>query len=1307
MLAASLLFGGNLAAQQDGFDLSGQRLEAQTLPPVPGKKLDHKGIVINPTPQNLRIGNGDKLDVSKGVTLHAGAMAFAGDLDFVRLHNKKGPGLRIHTGADKAAKYGVKAVSGAYALTIGRKGITITGYDDRGVFYGIQTLRQIVESPAATGFRLPYLEINDYPDLPRRGVIEGFYGEPWSHQTRLSLIDFYGRFKMNFYFYGPKDDPYHSYPNWRLPYPEKEAMNIKELVAACNRNRVDFVWAVHPGKDIRWNEEDYRNLTNKFEYMYDLGVRSFAIFFDDITGEGVNPAKQVELTNRLTAEFVKAKGDVTPLVVCPTDYTKAWAKSGPDGALSVYGRTLDPSVQVFWTGDVVCSDLTKETLGWVNSRTQRPSFFWWNYPVTDYKKNVVLQGPVYGLETSLTADDLCGFGSNPMENGEASKLALYGVSDYTWNIAAYNPIDNWERGIAMLVPGAAEAYRTFAIHSCDTETGYRRDESWETETFRVGKYTGEQYEALLNEFEKIEKVPAQMEAGCTNRALFDELRPWLVEFGKLGTRGRKTFEVIKRYEAGDPAGFWSGYIENCMNREERKSYDAHKSGTLKLQPFYEKAMDDMIYGFFTSLTGKLPDSYRAIGTYANIGSGSDKLMFDGDDSTYYTSGKSQRTGHWVGVDIGYVKEVSEIRIIQGRSIGDVDYYDHAVLEYSETGENWEPLADSLKNRYVIDWQGGPVRARYIRLRKLQSAKSNWVAVRRFDVDPVRREKLGFDLRADEQALQAFDYNPATSFMHSGVLSFGVARNVTGYTLLLKLPAPGRAADPVKFRQFDIKGKLLSEATVDTHFFKVQLVAGASRVEIDGETEIFEILPFFNATPARLIGYIQGYSADWGFTTGKLSMSNALTGESYSPVIEVHPDGRFEVEIPLQYPVCTSAEFAGYTVPFYIEPGETLVMRVGYTRADGFRATGFDGTLAQINEELLLAHNTLPPFRLKPLDEAGDLVAPETFLASSETIVAAYRDQLKAFLTRKLHPTTQEVLVMNAYADYGEQLLRYGHNLRMRKSEKTPPGFYSFLGKLPFDNPRFMVAGMYDSMINFVSFLPEVFHVAVPGDFESEAEKKLAESLRQDSVLIHTYHIDSRLPIEIHKVRKLDYLFNDWFDQQVEAERYYNGILSQLTLPLMQQEAGRIYRKYYPEYADKSYFLPDTRAAEIFKKIIEPYKGKVLFVDFWATTCGPCMMAIRDLKELRDKYKNNPLFEFIFITEQNSSPLQSYRKFVEEQGLAHSFRISADEFNHLCNLFNFNGFPHYVMVGADGKILDANFSINSKVQGEIGRLLGSN
>lgn len=830
----------NLLAQEAEFDLSSQRLEIQQVLPVPGKKIDHQGIIINPTPHKLTVDRNNMLDMTSGLVLKDKQDKFSQDLGFLPLA-KKGVKLTIDFGKKAALKQGVKEVSGAYAMHIDKKGISIVGYDERGAFYGIQTLRQLMESPIAQNKQLPYLDINDYPDLPNRGVVEGFYGTPWSHQVRMSLIDFYGKFKMNTYLYGPKDDPFHSCPNWRLPYPEKEAQNIKELVEACKRNRVDFVWAIHPGQDIKWNEEDYQNLVNKFNWMYDLGVRDFAIFFDDISGEGTNPVKQTELLNRLTDEFVKAKGDVSPLTVCPTDYSKLWANPTPQGSLAIYGNTLNPDIKIFWTGDVVCSDLTPETMEWINSRIKRPAYYWWNYPVQDYVRNFILQGPAYGLDTSLTKDDVCGVISNPMEHGEASKLALYGVADYAWNIANYNPIDNWERGLNELAPEAKDAYRTFAIHSCDTENGYRRDESWETKTFRIADWNDAAAQALKAEFEKIEKVPAEMEQGCENKALLQELRPWLVEFGKLGTRGKHAIELGQIFRSGkSDADFWSKYIHNLMSKEDRKNYEAHKSGTLKLQPFYENAMDDMSHEFLKKLLGSTPKDYKGIGSFGNSGTILTKLMLDNDTTTFYTSGIGQKDGDWIGVDLRDVRDVTEVSILQGRnSVDDVDYFDHAILECSADGKTWTPLIGELTKQYVINWKGDAIKARYVRLKRLDSERKNYASVRSFDVNPLHAENLGFKLEAEnpQQAVYAFDQNLATSYQVAQSISFEVPQGVKAYTLLMN-----ELSSPLKIKQFDKKGNLLSETTVSSPYFKLELTNDkVTKVSLEGKAEIFEVI----------------------------------------------------------------------------------------------------------------------------------------------------------------------------------------------------------------------------------------------------------------------------------------------------------------------------------------------------------------------------------------------------------------------------------------------------------------------------------
>ena len=238
---------------------------------------------LQPTPQEY-ITQKDSVDIPRQYQILSGNSVQDGPalplLRSLMPEEVLGASFRVYIGVkgDKIIKkyqHRIPRKSEGYFLKIEKDCIVIAGADERGAYYGVQTLAQLLALD-----KLPLAEVTDYPDVPYRGVVEGFYGAPWSQEARIRQLDFYGRNKMNVYIYGPKDDPYHSCPNWRLPYPEKEAKNIKQLIEASKRNRVDFVWAIHPGQDIKWNEEDYKNLVNKFNWMYDLGVRHFAIFFD-------------------------------------------------------------------------------------------------------------------------------------------------------------------------------------------------------------------------------------------------------------------------------------------------------------------------------------------------------------------------------------------------------------------------------------------------------------------------------------------------------------------------------------------------------------------------------------------------------------------------------------------------------------------------------------------------------------------------------------------------------------------------------------------------------------------------------------------------------------------------------------------------------------------------------------------------------------------------------------------------------------------------------------------------------------------
>ena len=93
------------------------------------------------------------------------------------------------------------------------------------------------------------------------------------------------------------------------------------------------------------------------------------------------------------------------------------------------------------------------------------------------------------------------------------------------------------------------------------------------------------------------------------------------------------------------------------------------------------------------------------------------------------------------MDLGEVTDVKTIIINQGRNVpNDVDYFDMARLEYSLDGENWQLLRDEINGVYDVIWEGTPVQARYVRLaRNDASERQNWVAVRSFEVNPVKRD----------------------------------------------------------------------------------------------------------------------------------------------------------------------------------------------------------------------------------------------------------------------------------------------------------------------------------------------------------------------------------------------------------------------------------------------------------------------------------------------------------------------------------------------------------------------------------------
>lgn len=188
------------------------------------------------------------------------------------------------------------------------------------------------------------------------------------------------------------------------------------------------------------------------------------MLFDD-TDDWYNGRKQAEWINKIDTEFVKAKGDVAPMIVISARYNSAW---GPN--MNVYFKpfmeTLHDDIQVMWTGHATMSNVSKEVFEWpkVQTGVNKDVAVWWNYPVNDYCDSRILMAPLHNLSTSL--DNVSGFFSNPMNQAEASKVALYSIADYTWNTDSFDYMKSWETSINRFVPEVTEEFKRFASNTC-------------------------------------------------------------------------------------------------------------------------------------------------------------------------------------------------------------------------------------------------------------------------------------------------------------------------------------------------------------------------------------------------------------------------------------------------------------------------------------------------------------------------------------------------------------------------------------------------------------------------------------------------------------------------------------------------------------------------------------------------------------------------------------------------------------------------------------------------------------------------
>ena len=264
------------------------------------------------------------------------------------------------------------------------------------------------------------------------GVIEGFYGRTWSFHTRLAYADYLAGAGLNTSIYCPKADAFLR-KRWQEHWPREQWQQLQQLSAAYRERGVYWGVGLSPFELYRhYGPVEREQLRLKLELLSQLEAPLLAILFDDMPGAIDSLAtRQAEIVADACRWAPHAR-----ILVCPTYYSfdPVLAKHFgpmPSDYWPQLGRELPVTVDIFWTGNRVCSDsIVAADIQEINQQLGRQVTLWDNYPVNDgaLRSNFLYSSKLSGRDRSLRPL-LHGHLCNPMNQGLLSLPALVGLAE--------------------------------------------------------------------------------------------------------------------------------------------------------------------------------------------------------------------------------------------------------------------------------------------------------------------------------------------------------------------------------------------------------------------------------------------------------------------------------------------------------------------------------------------------------------------------------------------------------------------------------------------------------------------------------------------------------------------------------------------------------------------------------------------------------------------------------------------------------------------------------------------------------------
>jgi thiol-disulfide isomerase/thioredoxin len=385
----------------------------------------------------------------------------------------------------------------------------------------------------------------------------------------------------------------------------------------------------------------------------------------------------------------------------------------------------------------------------------------------------------------------------------------------------------------------------------------------------------------------------------------------------------------------------------------------------------------------------------------------------------------------------------------------------------------------------------------------------------------------------------------------------------------------------------------------------------------------------------------------------------IKGESFEKEINLKPDGTFSEKLPIEYEGIYAIETSKNRIPIYFSKDSKLSLT-----ADD---SNFNSTLKYTGKGSIENQYIAKKTSITSLISFEDYKLNETdFLKKLENTINSVK---KIFQTTKFSDEYfKQKETLNLHYLEQRNLLFYNiifgnpHPNESKVSDKFP----KFDEKMDLDNESdFLFSWEYQDIV-MTKFYRNIKGSAKDGIPEIKALK--SQSIKNRLIL---------------------YGVNDINIENANYKNTYKEFLSITNDPKIKESLTTNYNNIITVKPNKPSPTFNYENQKGGTTSLESLKGKYVYIDVWATWCGPCRQEIPSLEKVEEQFQGKNIV-FVSISVDNTKDREKWSKLVTEKKMS-GIQLLAD--NELDSKFtkeyNILGIPRFILIDANGNIINSN------------------